>query len=136
VVVNERPWEAVKRVLVIFAVVMSCAAGVPISEVPTVPAASADADGAQPIDPAVERRRQETAAAAVWVVVGIAILGFTMVALVMLLGGHTRRLARLPLPEQTRGDPFWYLRREKERASDANVGEDREAGTTDHRDDD
>jgi hypothetical protein len=116
---------------VLSAVVLYWAAGVRADDASTRPAATANPAAAKPVDPAVERQRQETAAAAVWVLVGVAILGLSMLVLVILLGGHTRRIARAPLPERSRDDPFWYLRPERERASEANVGEERQASQGD-----
>lgn len=54
----------------------------------------------------------------VWVLVGVLLLVGVVVTLLLMYGAHARRVARAPLPEQSRDDPFWYLRKAK--ASDPN----------------
>lgn len=55
-----------------------------------------------------ERSRQ--IAIALMLLILITLIGLALVGFTLFWGMRTRRIARQPLPEAPRGDPFWHLR--------------------------
>lgn len=61
-----------------------------------------------------EQQRRRIVTAAFYVLGGILFVGLMLIVLTVLWGSRTRRVARKPLPEQSPGDPLWYLRPDKQ----------------------
>ena len=68
----------------------------------TDPESAAPADGPQP---------KRVVGAALFLLVLTALIGLALIGLVMLWGRRMRRVARRALPQQSRRDELWYLRR-------------------------
>ncbi len=91
--------------------------------VPLGPPANARADDPPPTGVAAEspdgegvptdedERRALVVQTLLWILLGIALLGGVVMVGILLYGGHARRMARTPLPNQSAEDPFWYLRK-------------------------
>ena len=81
---------------------------------PITTQASAD-DGQSPAaDKANRQSKRRVATVAVYLLAGIAFAGVALLGLVIVWGNRIRRIARTPLPRQSRTDELWYLRPKKE----------------------
>jgi len=76
------------------------------------------------------RQRRRVVTAAFYVLGGILFVGVLLIALTVLWGSRTRRVARKPLPEASPDDPLWYLRPDK-KITASEVGPPEEAGEPD-----
>ena len=63
-----------------------------------------------------EKKRVVTVAFMLWW--GIVFAGLGLLALIVLWGIRTRRIARIPLPAQSRTDDLWYLKSKNTNALD------------------
>ena len=60
------------------------------------------------------QQRRRIVTVAFYLLGGVLFVGLMLIALTVLWGIRTRRVARKPLPTQSPGDPLWYLRPEKQ----------------------
>jgi hypothetical protein len=103
------------RRAVLLAVLVICAGrpGTALTAAEASSGAAADAnDGvsAAADSPAEKAAKQRTATAMVYVVVGIAVVGITLIVLIILSGHRLRQRARSRTSRAPDLDPLWYLR--------------------------
>jgi hypothetical protein len=86
-------------------------AGLTLVEAATDAASSRTAADGSPADsPEEKAAKQRTATAMVYIVVGIAVVGLTLIVFVILGGHRIRQRARSRMSRAPQLDPLWYLK--------------------------